>query len=216
MGADAEYPPPNTLQFYWYEVKPSEELGAARGQLNGAIWRLVDIEEQIALVPRQRDLAKRLRRVTVIVEAYLSRAYELRERAIGLLGAVTGCQTLAKKCKKPSERARCMQKLRAKHPLVADSVDRLLGELDNDIDLRNTHTHRQLLTIGLWGPGGPYDVEDMLMESEEWPIDRRSQLMARLRSAFQQLVMEYQRRIRSLINGAQGILDSFDSSFPRT
>lgn len=216
MNADAEYPPPNTLQFYWYEIKPAEDLGATRGQLNGAIRRLVDIEEQIALVQRQRDFAQRLCRATVIVEAYLHRAYELRERAVGLLGAVTGHRTLAEKCKKPSERTRCMQTLRSTHPTVADSVHRLLDELDKDVDLRNIHTHKQLLSIGLWARGGPFDVHDLLMESETWPIERQNQLMATLRSAFRQLVAQYRRRIRSVINAADEVIDAFDLSCPET
>lgn len=214
MSTEANSPPAGMLQIYWYEIKPSEQWLSARGEFSGAIGRLVDLEEQLRDVMKQRDVAKRLRRLTLIVEGYLSRAYELRERAIGLLGTVTGHRALAKRCKKPSERTRCMQKLRAKHPLVAESVDRLLSELDSDIDLRNTHTHEQLLSIGFWVAGGPYDVEDILMEVETWTTEQRRETLAALRGATRGLVREYRKRVRAVIDAAHQVAEAAYETLP--
>lgn len=211
MNSETFRPPPNTLQFYWYETPPSDQLGVARGQLSAAIGRLVDIEEQLTSVSRHRDMAGRLRRATIIVEAYLSRAYELRERAVDILAIVTGQPATAKRCKDPSKRAEGMESIRQTCPELADNIAKLLSVLDEDTALRNMQTHEQLLSVGLWLEDGPYDVEDLLIDCAAWTSTEQTKLIAVLRTAIRNLVGEYKRRARSVINAANLVAEAAHS-----
>lgn len=193
---------PSALRFYWYEIKPSEALGSMWGQFVGAMHRLVDISEELSEVSKQRDVLRRLHSATRLIESYLHRAYELRERAVKLLGAITGRTKLASSAKKPAERSKAMNTLRARHSDLVDAISRLLILLDDDMLLRNMHTHEQFLSLGLWAPNGPYDPDDVLVELEHRPDEYRK-MIAFLRIEIRKLVGQYRKRIRSIVDAAE-------------
>src|SRR3989304_576619 len=140
---------PSALQFYWYEIRPNEVKGAAWGQFVDAIHRMLDIDEELSETLRQREIQKRLHRMTRIIESYLYRAYELRERMAHLLAVVGGDAAAAKVAKHPKKRATALGKLQGLHPALVERADRLLSLLDDDMLLRNMHTHEQFLSLGL-------------------------------------------------------------------
>ena len=200
---------PSKLQFYWYEVKPIEVKGAAWGQFVGSIHRLLDIDEELTDALRQRDIRKRLRRLTRITESYLYRAYELRERVVNLLAVVSGDVALAKATKNPKKRANALKKIQGSHGAISSGVDLLMGELDDDIFNRNTHTHEQFLNLGLFTCNGPFDPEDVLMELENRPDEYRA-MTALLRREARKLADEYRTRIRSVRDAAFALAEIAD------
>lgn len=205
---------PSALQFY--EIRPDEAVGAAWGQFVGAIHRLIDIDEELVDALRQRDVGRRMHRTTRIIESYLHRAYELRERAVSLLGTVTGDATAARASKSPDKRTKALTKLRGAHAELVDRVDQLLCLLDQDMRLRNMHTHEQFLSLGLVAPNGPYDPDDVLTELEHRP-DAHRKMSSRLRVETRKLAAEYRARIISVREVALAVADIADSArLPKT
>jgi hypothetical protein len=200
---------PSELQFYWYEIKPNEVKGAAWGQFVGAIYRLFDIDEELTDALRQRDIRKRLRRVTRIIESYLHRAYELRERMVNLLGVVSGDAAATKATKDPQKRANALSKIQGSHCALAEGVDRLMGMLDDDMLLRNMHTHERFLSLGLMAFNGPYDPDDVLTDLEHRPDEYRA-MSSLLRRETKKLADEYRTRIRSVRDAAFALAEIAD------
>ncbi|MCG3138812.1 MAG: hypothetical protein HJJLKODD_02681 [Phycisphaerae bacterium] len=192
---------PSALKFYWYEIRPNEAKGAVWGQFMGAIHRLLDIDEELTDALRQRDIRKQLHRVTRITESYLHRVYELRERMVNLLAMVTGNTTAAKATKNPQKRANALSRIQGSHRALCEGVDRLMGMLDDDVLLRNMHTHQQFLSLGLMAYNGPYDPDDVLMELEHQP-DERKAMNSLLRKETRKLADEYRTRIQSVRDAA--------------
>jgi hypothetical protein len=202
---------PSALQWYWYEIKHDEVVGSAWGQFVAAIHRVLDIDEELADALRQRDVRRRIRRITRIIESYLHRAYELRERAIILLGTVSGDAAAAKASKKPSKRARALGKLSGTHAEIVERVDQLLRLLDEDMLLRNMHTHEQFLSLGFFAQNGPCDPEDILTELEDRPDAYRA-TASLLRAETRKLADEYRARIISVRDVAFTIAEVADAA----
>jgi len=200
---------PSALQFYWYEIKPSEAKEAAWGQFVGAIHRLLDIDEEFTDALRQRDIQKRLHRVTRITESYLHRAYELRERMVYLLAVVSGDATAAKATKNPQKRVNALSKIQGSHRALCEGVDRLMKVLDDDMLLRNMHTHEQFLSLGFIAHNGPHDPDDVLMELEHRP-DEYKAMSSLLRKETRKLADEYRARIRSVRDAAFALAEIAD------
>ena len=200
---------PSKLQFYWYEIKPIEAKGDAWGQFVGSIHRLRDIDEELTDALRQRDIQKRLRRLTRITESYLYRAYELRERVVNLLEVVSGDEKLAKATKNPKKRANALKKIQGSHGAICEGVDRLMDMLDDDMLLRNMHTHERFLSLGLMAYDGPYDPDDVLTDLEHQP-DKYRAMTSLLRKETRKLADEYRTRIRSVRDAAFALAEIAD------
>ncbi len=229
---------PSKLQFYWCEIesnvvkvvpwgqfegsiyrlrkirpqrdiRPNDVKGAAWGQFVGSIHRLRDIDEELTDALRKRDIRKRLHRVTRIIESYLYRAYELRERVVNLLAVVSGDAAAAKATKHPPSRAKALSKIQRSHLAFCEGVDRLMNMLQDDMDLRNEHTHGHFLSLGLMVGNGPYDPEDVLTELESQPDEYRA-MTALLRKETKRLADEYRTRIRSVRDAAFALAEIAD------
>ncbi|MHB1158461.1 MAG: hypothetical protein ACYC26_16680 [Phycisphaerales bacterium] len=199
----------SALQFYWYEIKPNEVMRATWGQFVGAIHRILDIDEELSDALRQREIRKRMHRMTRIIESYLHRAYELRERMVNLLALVSGDTAAASASKNPKKRERALGKLRGSHPELVAGVSRLLILLDADMLLRNMHTHECFLSLGLVASNGPYDPDDVLTDLEHRPDDHRA-MTSLLRTETRRLADEYRARIRSVRDAAFAIMETAD------
>lgn len=200
---------PSALQFYWYEIKPNEVMQAAWGQFVGAIHRMIDIDDELSDALRQREIRKRMHRMTRIIEGYLHRAYELRERMVNLLALVSGDAAAAGASKNPQKRAKALSKIRGSHAPLVDGASRLLSLLDDDMLLRNMHTHEQFLSLGLVAYNGPYDPDDVLTDLEHRPDDYRA-MSSLLRRETRRLADEYRARIRNVRDAALAVAETSD------
>lgn len=194
----------SALQFYWHDFQPKKTKADALGQFLGAIRRMIDMDEDLSDALRLRDVQRRLRRVTRITESYLYRAYELRERVVSLLEAVSGDAASAKATKNPKKRANALKKIQGSHRALCGRVDLLMSVLDDDMLLRNMHTHEQFLSLGLFACNGPYDPDDVLMELESKPDEYRS-MISLLRKETKKLADEYRARICSVRKAALAV-----------
>jgi hypothetical protein len=75
------------LQLHWIETGPGEEAGVAWGQLAGSINRLVLIADLLESVKSEPKVDQGRNLLELYIESYLLRAYEVRERALGLLAS---------------------------------------------------------------------------------------------------------------------------------
>ena len=198
-----------SLQFYWYEIRPSEELGKRRGQLAGAMHRLGFVCGELASVLDATDINEMLDRLQYHAENYLIRAYELRERAVFLVAGLCGDKSLAKFLKDPRRRVEALAQVSAKSPSFVEPLDRLLMALDHDVELRNFHTHNTFLSLGLWTGDDIYDPQDALLDLENRP-DEREELESFLRDEAKLLVTEYAEKGRKLIEATMCLLKVAD------
>jgi hypothetical protein len=133
-AVDDSSPEPG-LQFYWYETKIDEEAGTWWGQLAGGMHRLVTVREELEALRTQRNVERAMRRLESHVESYLVRAYELRERALGLLASYTHQAKDVEKLRHPKQRPNALSRLTSVDQVLTAAVEHLLSLLDNTISL---------------------------------------------------------------------------------
>ncbi len=191
------------LEFYWWETKPGEERGTWWGQLAGGAHRLYVLVEALDSTCQERNIERALTHLVYHVENYLIRAYELRERLLGLLAIVTGQQETVQKLKRPKGRAAALATLRSKPARGLREAERILNLLDDDVHMRNMHTHRQYLSLGLYTGDDIFDPGDALLELENRPKERE-EFEEFLRGAIDRMARDYRDRLTTL---AQAIWD---------
>jgi hypothetical protein len=195
------------LHFYWYEIKPGEEAGAWWGQLAGGMWRLVTIREELEVVRAQQAIEKAMRRLESHVESYLVRAYELRERVLGLLRIRTGQAKDVERLRHLSQRADALSRLKGAEPELTEAAGNLLSLLDGDIGLRNMHTHQFYLSLGLYIGATIFDPYDALLDVSHKPAKRR-ELEVILRREVRRTAQEYIEKVEALIGAVQKVLET--------
>jgi hypothetical protein len=94
-------------------------------------------------------------------------------------------------------------------PKVASPLERLLEALDDDIKLRNFHTHDTFLQIGLWTENDIYDPADALLDLYGQPKARK-RLETLLRKEAKRLAREYERKANRVIRLAMALVKSAD------
>jgi hypothetical protein len=201
-------------QFYWYEIKPDEQLGARWAQVIGAIHRLRFICDELMESATEPEIEKALERLTYNAENYLIRAYELQEQVVSLIATLSGAssrgtQQIAGDLKSAEKRQPAIANVRNILPKVAGPLARLLAALDDDIKLRNFHPHNTFLQIGLWTGNDIYDPADALVDLQSQPKDRK-RLEALLRKGAKRLTREYERKADCVIRSAMALVKSAD------
>jgi hypothetical protein len=201
-------------QFYWYEIKPDEQLGARWAQVIGAIHRLRFICDELMESATEPEIEKALERLAYNAENYLIRAYELREQVVSLIATLSGAssrgtQQIAGDLKSAEKRQPAIANVRNILPKVAGPLARLLAALDDDIKLRNFHPHNTFLQIGLWTGNDIYDPADALVDLQSQPKARK-RLEALLRKGAKRLTREYERKADCVIRSAMALVKSAD------
>jgi hypothetical protein len=157
-----------SLQFYWYEFHPSEKVDQYWGQLAGSTHRLVFLREELESVGKEEDIDLALSRLEYHMENYLSRVYELRDRVFSLVSAVTSSKKTVEALRYQKKRSNALRSLQAKANGIVQPLEYLLKLLDEDIGLRNFHTHDTFLKLGCYidygGFGDIFDPHDTLVD----------------------------------------------------
>jgi hypothetical protein len=100
-------------------------------------------------------------------------------------------------------------------PKVASPLNRFLAALDDDIKLRNFHTHDTFLRIGLWSENAIYDSADALLELHGLPKARK-RLEALLRKEAKRLARVYERKANRVIRSAMSLVKSVQPQVTRS
>ena len=138
-----------SLCLYWYETKAEEQPRIWLGQLASAMLRLITVQREFETLGRQRDIESSLRRLELCLESYMLRAFEVRERVLGLLASRTNCKKTVDELRHPQKRREALLSLTTLEPELTPRVEALLVLLDHDVGLRNLHTHSLYLSLGL-------------------------------------------------------------------
>lgn len=194
------------LQFYWDETKPSEKLRKRWGQLAGAMHRLRYVSDELGAVTGCSDINDLLERLQYHAENYLIRAYELRERVVGLAASICAESKVAGKLKSKEKRKEALQKIGATAPSLVEPLERLLSAIEHDIELRTPHTHHTFLALGLWTGSDIYDPQDALIDLQGKP-DEHAWLEDFLKKEAKRLAEEYHGKATEVINATMALLD---------
>jgi len=152
------------LQMLWLEPAPGDEAGIMWGQLAGAVSRLALVLDGLQYAAGRRDATRAFDELTFYIENYFVRLYELRERAFGLVESLVG-QKL-QKAKNPAKRLTALARVPPAASDLRDCLETLLKLLDDDIDVRNAHTHSRFLDFQLvLSSSAIYEVENLLLET---------------------------------------------------
>jgi len=208
MSNDVDSPTAESgLLFYWYEIRPDEEASTWWGQLAGGMHRLITVREELEALRTQRNVEKAMRRLESHVESYLVRAYELRERALGLLASQTQQAKAVERLRHPKQRNDALSSLKLTAPELTTAVGHLLSLLDDDIGLRNLHTHQFYLNLGLFTGSDIFDPYDALLDLSDHPASRR-QLEVRLRREVKKTAQHYVGKVEALLEAVDSVLEA--------
>ena len=185
------------LQFIWWIPKVGQTPDTWWGQLAGSTHRLITIAEHLDNIQSRRNVDQALNELNYHLENYFVRVYELRERVVGYLTAVTADPQTIRNLKHGNKRKEALKALRGRLPMTIDSLTALLNLLDDEIKIRNTHTHEQFLNIVLDTGEEMFDPRDALVDLEKDSRARRK-LAGFLRNEIRRLAEMYSDRARTV------------------
>jgi hypothetical protein len=198
------------LQFVWWETRPGEEAGAWWGQLAGSTHRLRVVADQLETLVSKRNLDLALVELGYHLENYFVRIYELRERVMGFLIAATNDAQNVRSLKSQRRREDALMGLRIQVPTLIEPLKQLLELLDEEIKIRNTHTHEQFLNIVLDTGQDIFDPQDVLIDLQE-SVDARRKLERFLRKEIRRFAEVYADKVRAISEATWGFLKAADS-----
>jgi excisionase family DNA binding protein len=205
------------LHFYWYEINPDEALGVHCRQLGGATNRLLYACEQLTLSTHDPDVENMMARLLYHGENYFNRAYELRERAVTLIVALCGATSkagkkLAHNIKTKKTRQIALDGIRQRIPKPVKPLDRLLKALDDDISMRNAHTHEMFLGLDAWLDGVPLPETSSLFQQIDFEDTPREWKLAEwfFRNEARKLARLYHRKANTIRKATWSLLKAVD------
>lgn len=188
----------------WWEADPRDEAGMWWGQLAGGTHRLMSAVEHLSKLPGRRKTDDALNELGYHLENYFTRTYELRERAVGLMGKILGRRFGAAKI--PGRRAALAATIPERFQGASMPFFSLLDLLDYESEIRNKHTHAQFLSIVLATRDDFFDPADALMDTERGEFSRP--LNSQLRREVARLSKEYGDRARNIIRMTWKVLET--------
>ncbi len=193
------------LQFYWHEPITGDETGHYWGQLCGSIHRLRFIIDELEGVTYEDDASYALTLFTYHLENYLLRSFELRERAFKLLASFTGKKKLVEDAKHPAKRAAAIAELEKIALQPAQAFAKLLAALDEDVALRNQHTHDTFLQVGINTGIDIFEAQDALLDLSEQPA-AKMQLEDAIKGEIKRLAEQYGEKFNAVFDTAAELL----------
>jgi hypothetical protein len=197
------------LCLYWYEMPAGKPLIWWWGQLAGAMHRLTAVQRDFLRLRAQRNVEKALLRLEFLTERYVLRAYELRERALGLLMSRIHRTNDVNRLRNPKQRCNALSRLKPFDPQLTVAIECLLLLLDDDIELRNLHTHNVYLSLGLDTGSDIFDPYDALVDVSNDPTSRRT-LEALLRREVKRMARRYIKKTEALHKAIEEVLNVAD------
>jgi hypothetical protein len=195
------------LQFVWWEAKPADEVGMWWGQLAGGTNRLMLVAEHLSTLPGRRKTEDALNELGYDLENYFTRTYELRERAFGLMERAMGYKRRGLgKAKLPKFRAATAAAVPITFHGMSAPFFSLLDFLDDDIDIRNDHTHLRFLNISLTTNDNVFDPSNVLMETQGGEFAKP--MNAHLRHEIARLSTEYSKRVWDIFKMTWKVLEA--------
>jgi|GEM_PF-6566847 len=198
MKSEKELTASPGLYPYWCKVEPSDELKVQIGQLFASVRRLAVLAEELSGAIRLRNVEASLQKLEAYVESYYIRAYEVRDRALGLLALLT--QKEKDDLRHRRRRENALAELQAVESEVANSIKAVISLLDHDVHVRNVHTHRMYMRLGFWTGSTVFDPQDVLVAVDG---RERFELERLLRAAIRRCGKDYIHKVSLLMEAAR-------------
>jgi hypothetical protein len=198
------------LQFVWWETNAGEEAGTWWGQLAGSTHRLRIVADQLETLASKRNIDLALTELAYHLENYFVRIYELRERALGFLIAVINDTKNVKALKSQERRQKALIALREHVPTLMPPLEVLLKLLDEKIEIRNTHTHKQFLNIVLDTGYDIFDPQNALLDLQKEETARK-RFERFLRKEMRRIAEVYGDKVRAIVETTWSFLDAADT-----
>ncbi|GAJ15522.1 unnamed protein product [marine sediment metagenome] len=164
---------PWTLEFAWIETKPGEKAGYQWGQLAGSTHRLQFVADEIERAYEEKDIEYALNRFAYNAENYLNRVFELRERLLCFLKAITGCEDDVGRLRKPAMRSNAVKSIETNSAKPIKVPIGLLELLNDDVKLRGQHTHKNFLDLYIYTGDNLFYPHDVLLDLKRKPQDKK-------------------------------------------
>jgi hypothetical protein len=197
------------LQFVYWETNAGEEAGTWWGQLAGSTHRLRVVADQLETLASKRNIDLALTELAYHLENYFVRIYELRERALGFLIAVTKDSKNVKALKSHDGRQKAIIILQEHVPTLLPPLEALLMLLDEEINIRNTHTHEQFLNVVLDTGYDIFDPQDALLDLQK-NATARKRLERFLRKEMRRIAQVYGDKVRAINETTWNFLQAAD------
>ena len=188
---------PMKLEFAWIEMNPSEKADYQWGQLMGSTHRLEFVADEIERAYDEKGITLALNRLEYHAENYLIRVFELRERLLCFLKAITGREDDVGRLRKPEMRSEAVKSLQVNSAKPIKVPVRLLELLDDDIRVRGKHTHKSFLELCLYTGDDLRNPHDTLLDLQGKPEERK-RLEDLLRKEILRHMKEYREKIDTI------------------
>ena len=167
------------------------------------------------MLASKRNIDSALRELAYHLENYLVRIYELQERAVGFLTAVTHDTENVRALKSHKKRREAFLVLHKQVPTLVDPLLVLLHLLDEEIKIRHGHTHEQFLNLVLDTGYDIYDPQDALLDLQN-NEHAHKRLERFLRKEMRRLAQVYGDKVRVIYETAWSYLKAADDWIRRT
>jgi hypothetical protein len=138
------------------------------------------------------------------------RAFEVRERALNLLASQTsGSKKDVQRLRHPKQRGDALFRLRSVEPELTIGVECLLLLLDEDVGLRNIHTHKFYLSLGLNTGSDIFDPCDALLDFSNDGVSH-AKFKTLLRSEVRRMAERYIKKAEELHKAIEKLLKVAD------
>ena len=189
------------------EGSVTERLQRYYGELIGAAHKVQFVALGLEDALRIGDLSSAIEHVEYHVENYLSRVYQLRDRAIAAAETAYGgsLSDLRHRDRRPALSSR----LEARLPKVTSPLFSLIQLIDQDIQTHNTLTHRTALHLHVSADDGQMlDPSTVLMGISDHPD--RKKIEKTLRTDLADFVEPYTQRIEAVFHATIELANAFD------
>lgn len=193
------------FQLAWYELPGGPQ---PRFELCACIGMLCDVRECLSDAASHVDLQRGITLAVVLVEAYHQRLYFLRERAVGAMSRLTGVDRKEFKNAKAHRRAAAAEDARTVAPRSAAAYQDLMAKLGPDVELRNRHTHEQLVGFELAFNGDGWDPIELIAETTDPAL--AAALQHTCRRALARLADEYAEQAQVIIDATSRLVDALE------
>ena len=143
------------------------------------------------------------------MENYLSRIYELRERAAKLVATCGDYQGSIGPFKGHGQRQQVVNSL-AINQIAKNQYLELLAILDTDIALRNQNTHDTFLSLGYSTGYDIYNPHDALLDIQAADPKKASELEKTLRDEISRIAQQYGKTIDRATKITHQLLEHLD------
>ena len=180
---------------YWDEIPPHEKILGNWGELGRATLRLQFLTGEMESSIRKLKDLKTIYRLHHLVQSYYVGIFELRERLFLYVAALTKSKKVKDNLRNPNNRQGVYETLSCISKDCVPHLKKIIKILEDDVDIRNIHTHDCFLRLVLHNNSHVFDIEDLWWEHEEEGVFMK-RLVSLMRKEGLNMVKDYKIKVK--------------------